>query len=81
LRHSRRPPRGSEAPSECAPGDAFERGCVDAKLDPMIAQSASRVCALFLETVDGGKLGTVDPAVIQAAEARMCELGHCRHGK
>jgi hypothetical protein len=21
------------------------------------------------------------PTVVQAAEARMCELGHCRHGK
>jgi hypothetical protein len=60
---------------------AFKRGCVDAKLDdPIIALSAGFVCGLFLDSVDGGKLGTVDPAVVRAAETRMCELGHCRHG-
>lgn len=61
---------------------AFKRGCVDVKLDdPIVAQSAGMVCALFFENVDGGKLGTVDPAVVKAADARLCELGSCRQGK
>jgi TPR repeat protein len=61
---------------------AFKHGCVDARLDdPIIAQSASLECALFVDTVDSGKLGTVDPAVVAAADARLCELGHCRHAK
>ena len=61
---------------------AFKHGCVEVKLDdPIVAQSAVFECELFLSTVDDGKLGTVDPAVVQAANARMCELGHCRHGK
>jgi hypothetical protein len=59
---------------------AFEHGCVDVKLDdPIVAASAGMVCALFLDNVDDGKLGTVDPALVQAAEARLCELGRCRH--
>jgi TPR repeat protein len=61
---------------------AFKHGCVDVKLDdPVVAKSAGFVCDLFLGSVDDGKLGTVDPAIVQAAESRMCELGHCRHSK
>lgn len=61
---------------------AFKRGCVDIKSeDQVVALSSGMVCELFLENVDGGKLGAVDPAVVQAAEARLCELGRCRHGK
>jgi len=58
---------------------AFKRGCVDVKLDDqVIAQSAEIECGLFLDTVESGKLGVVDPAIVKAAEARTCELGHCR---
>jgi TPR repeat protein len=61
---------------------AFKRGCVDVKLgDPVVAQSAGMVCGLFLDSVEGGKLGTVDPAMVKAAVARTCEVGRCRDAR
>ena len=61
---------------------AFKRGCLDIKLDtPVIAQSAAIACSQLLENIDSGKLGTTDPAMLQAVDARLCELGHCRHDK
>jgi TPR repeat protein len=60
---------------------AYKRGCLDAPLrpsEPGDLPSVQFACESLLDAHDHGTLGTVDPAIIAAAESRMCELGHCR---